>query len=75
MGYALRMNNLKISASQLAVQIAGQALLICGMAGYKTDTKFSVGRHIRDAHSAALMIGNDRIYATNASLLLVHKDD
>jgi acyl-CoA dehydrogenase len=75
MGYALKMNNLKISASQLAVQIAGQALLICGMAGYKSDSKFSVGRHIRDAHSAALMIGNDRIYATNASLLLVHKDD
>jgi acyl-CoA dehydrogenase len=34
-----------------------------------------MGRHLRDAQSAALMIGNDRIYATNASLLLVHMDD
>src|SRR5262245_46447848 len=58
MGYALKMNNLKIAASQLVVQIAGQALLVCGMAGYKSDSKFSIGRHIRDAHSAALMIGN-----------------
>jgi acyl-CoA dehydrogenase len=73
-GFALKMNNLKIASSQLAVQIISQALGICGMAGFKNDTKFSVGRHLRDAHSAALMISNDRIYATNASLLLVHKD-
>ena len=49
--------------------------MICGILGYKNDTKFAVGRHLRDAHSAALMVGNDRIYATNASMLLVLKDD
>ena len=43
------------------------------MAGYKNDTPFSVGRHLRDALSGALMIANDRIHATNAGLLLVHK--
>src|SRR5262249_513866 len=75
MGYAIKINNLKISASRLAVDIAHRALLICGMAGYKNDSKFGIGRHLRDVHSAALMIGNDRIYATNASLLLVHKDE
>ena len=47
---------------------------ICGIAGYRNDTPFSVGRHLRDALSAALMIGNDRIHATNASLLLVAKE-
>ena len=73
--FALKMNNLKISASQLVVQIVHQALLICGIVGYKNDSKFAVGRHLRDAHSAALMVGNDRIYATNASMLLVLKDD
>ena len=52
-----------------------QCLGICGIAGYKNDSPYSLGRHLRDAHSAALMIGNDRILATNASLLLVHKDD
>jgi acyl-CoA dehydrogenase len=73
--FALKMNNLKVSSSQLVVQIVQQALLICGILGYKNDTKFAVGRHLRDAHSAALMVGNDRIYATNASMLLVLKDD
>ena len=75
MGFVLKMNNLKIASSQLVVQIVGQALTICGMAGYRTDGKFALGRHLRDAHSAALMINNDRIYQTNASVLLIHKDD
>ena len=73
--FALKMNNLKVSSSQLVVQIVHQALLICGIMGYKNDSKFAVGRHLRDACSAALMVGNDRIYATNASMLLVLKDD
>ncbi len=75
LGFALRINNLKLAASQLVVQVVGQALTLTGVAGYKIDSKFSLGRHLRDAHSAALMIGNDRIYATNASLLLVYKDE
>jgi acyl-CoA dehydrogenase len=41
----------------------------------KHDSKYSVGVHLRDALSAALMVSNDRIYATNASMLLVLKDD
>jgi acyl-CoA dehydrogenase len=73
--FALKMNNLKVSSSQMAVEIVHHALLITGIMGYKNDTKFSVGRHLRDAHSAALMVNNDRIYATNASMLLVLKDD
>jgi acyl-CoA dehydrogenase len=72
-GYAIRINNLKIAASELAPRICADALVICGMAGYKNDTPFSVGRHLRDALSGALMIGNDRIHATNAALLLVQK--
>jgi acyl-CoA dehydrogenase len=73
--FALKMNNLKVAASQLVVQIVNQALLICGIMGYKNDSPFALGRHLRDAHSAALMVGNDRILATNASLLLVLKED
>jgi acyl-CoA dehydrogenase len=73
--FALKMNNLKISSSQLVVQIVHQALLICGIAGYKNDSSFALGRHLRDALSAALMVGNDRIYAANASMLLVLKND
>ncbi|QHI98588.1 acyl-CoA dehydrogenase [Xylophilus rhododendri] len=74
LGFALKMNNLKISCSTLVVQIVHQALLICGIQGYKNDSKFSLGRHLRDAHSAQLMIGNDRIYGRSASMLLVYKD-
>ena len=73
--FALKMNNLKVSSSQMVVQIVHHAMLICGIMGYKNDSKFAVGRHLRDSHSAALMVGNDRIYATNASMLLVLKDD
>lgn len=74
-GFALHLNNVKVSASQLVAEIVTRCLGICGMAGYKNDSPFSLGRHLRDAHSAALMISNHRILATNASLLLVHKDN
>jgi acyl-CoA dehydrogenase len=74
-GFALKLNNLKVSSSQMVVQVVAQALLICGIMGYKNDSKFALGRHLRDAHSAALMVANDRIYAANASMLLVLKDD
>jgi acyl-CoA dehydrogenase len=72
-GYAIRTNTLKISSSELAPQICHGALQICGMAGYKNDSPFSVGRQYRDALSASLMIANDRIHANNARLWLVHK--
>jgi acyl-CoA dehydrogenase len=72
-GYAIRINTLKINASEAAPRICTGALSVCGMAGYRNGTPFSVGRHVRDALSASLMIANDRIHATNASLLLVHK--
>jgi acyl-CoA dehydrogenase len=74
-GFAIKINNLKLASSQLVAQIVQDCLLIVGIAGYKNDAKTSMGRHVRDALSAQLMIGNDRIYARNASLLLVHKDD
>ncbi|MGI9146870.1 MAG: acyl-CoA dehydrogenase family protein [Chloroflexota bacterium] len=73
--FALKVNNLKLAASRQVVDIVQLALLICGIAGYKNDSRFSLGRQLRDAHSAALMVGNDRILTTNASLLLVLKDD
>jgi acyl-CoA dehydrogenase len=73
-GYAVRINNFKVAASEIALQICQGALRICGFLGYKNGGQYSVGRHLRDAHSAALMIANDRILATNASLLTVYRD-
>jgi acyl-CoA dehydrogenase len=73
--FAIAMNNLKTASSQMAVQIVGQALLVAGLAGYRNDSPFSLGRHLRDAHSAALMVNNDRILANTAQLVLALRDD
>lgn len=74
MGWALRLNNLKIACSDAAPQIVHRALQILGVLGYKNDSPFSLGRHYRDVLSASLMISNERIAAKSASMLLVHKD-
>jgi acyl-CoA dehydrogenase len=75
MGFAIAMNGLKVSASTQVVDIVGRAMTICGMAGYREDSPYSLGRLLRDAHGAAVMVNNDRIIANNAQMLLVHKED
>jgi len=74
MASALRFNNLKIAASEQAPRVCQGALGVCGIVGFKNDTPFSVGRHLRDTMSACLMIANERIHQTNAGLLLIAKD-
>jgi acyl-CoA dehydrogenase len=73
-GFAIRTNNLKLSSSQLVVDIVARAMLICGIAAYRNDSPYSLGRHLRDAYGAALMVNNDRIMNHNAAMLLAHKD-
>lgn len=73
-GFALRMNNLKVQSSQLVIQVVAQALSICGMSGYTVGGKYSVERHLRDAYGAGIMINNDRILGASASMLLVHRE-
>lgn len=75
MGWAIKLNNLKISASTVAPQLVHRALQIIGIMGYKNDSPLSVARHYRDSLSASLMVSNDRITSKNASMLLVFKDD
>lgn len=75
MGWALKMNNLKVNASEAAPQVVHKALQIIGVLGFKNDSKFSVARHYRDALSASLMISNERIVGKSAAMLLVFKDD
>jgi acyl-CoA dehydrogenase len=74
MAAALRFNNLKIAASEAAPRVCQGALSVCGIVGFKNDTPFSVGRHLRDTMSGCLMVANDRIHHTNASLLLIAKE-
>ncbi|MFM0739783.1 acyl-CoA/acyl-ACP dehydrogenase [Paraburkholderia xenovorans] len=73
LGFASDMNTLKTSISTTAIQVVQEVLMICGMAGYKNGTEYSVGRHLRDLYSAPLMINNDRIAQNTASLLLAQR--
>jgi acyl-CoA dehydrogenase len=75
MGWALKMNNIKVASSEMAPRIVHDALQIVGIGGYKNDGKYTVGRNYRDSLSAALMISNERIFAKTASMLLVYKDE
>lgn len=74
MAAAVRFNNLKLAASDQAAEVCLGALRVCGMRGYRSDSPYDVGRHVRDALSAPLMIANDRIRAANAGMLLVVKE-
>jgi len=74
MASALRFNNLKIASSEQAPRVCQGAMNVCGIVGFLNNTPYSVGRHLRDTMSGALMIANERIHQTNASLLLVAKE-
>ena len=54
MALALRFNYLKIAASEQAPRVCQGAMGVCGIVGFKNDTPFSVGRHLRDSMSAAV---------------------
>ena len=73
-GFSIRTNNLKLACSQRIIDIVSRSMLICGISGYRNDSKFSLGRHLRDSYGAALMVNNDRITQLNATLLLAHKE-
>lgn len=72
---ATALNLLKRDVSEMCHDVVMQAMRICGMAGYKNGTEFSVGRHLRDILSAQLMISNDRIAATTGTLLLAQRTE
>lgn len=75
LSFAVEMNNVKTGSAQMATQVINHALLVCGLSGYRNDGPYSVARHLRDAHSAAVMINNDRILANSAGMLLALKDE
>jgi acyl-CoA dehydrogenase len=74
MSFAVAMNGLKLSASTLVTEIVAKALTICGMAGYRQDSAYTLGREMRDAFGAGLMVNNDRIIGNSAQLLLASKE-
>jgi acyl-CoA dehydrogenase len=60
------MNLLKVNASELAVSTVMSSMQACGLSGYRNDSEFSIGRHLRDILSSPIMINNDRILANLA---------
>lgn len=74
MRFAVTLNGLKVSASTLVVDIVSRCMGICGMAGYRIDSEYSLGRLLRDAHGAALMVNNDRINGNTAQMLMASKE-
>jgi acyl-CoA dehydrogenase len=64
-------NLLKVEASELSVATVMHAMRGCGLAGYRNDGDFSIGRHLRDVLSAPIMINNDRILANIATASLM----
>jgi acyl-CoA dehydrogenase len=66
------MNLLKVNASELAVATVMSAMQTCGLAGYRNDGEFSIGRHLRDILSSPIMINNDRILGNAAAASLLN---
>ena len=67
MDFQTGMNMLKVNASELAVAIVMSSMQACGLSGYRNDSEFSIGRHLRDILSSPIMISNDRILANVAA--------
>jgi acyl-CoA dehydrogenase len=72
--FAIRINNLKLTCSQLVLEVVTRSMVICGIQGYRNDSKLSLGRHLRDATGAGLMVNNDRILGQNATMHIGLRD-
>ncbi len=64
-------NLFKVEVSERAVEIVMSAMRACGLAGYRNDGDFGIGRHLRDVLSAPVMVHNSRILANIATTTLM----
>lgn len=71
--FSIRVNNVKVTCSELVVDIVGRSLQIVGISGYRNDSSNSLTRHLRDAYGAALMVNNDRIRGHNSTMQAVYR--
>ena len=73
-GFATRISNLKLTSSTLILDIVSKAMIICGIAGYRNDSKLTLARLLRDAYGASIMVNNDRILKQSSTMQLVQRD-
>jgi len=73
--FNLQINNLKISASQLAFSAVDRMVQLAGLRhGYLAGSEIALDRVFRDLRSAALMYANDRLRVVNGKLALLDLD-
>ena len=65
------LNLFKVEVSERAVATVMSAMRACGLAGYRNDGEFGLGRHLRDVLSAPIMVHNSRILANIATTTLM----
>ena len=70
---ALALNALKVRVSRGVVAIVVEAMSLIGLDAFLLDTEVTLGRHLRDATSAPLMIRNDRLLDNVGASLTVLK--
>ena len=65
------MNLLKVNSSESAIATVMSAMQASGLSGYRNSGEFTIGRHLRDILSSAIMINNDRILGSSASATML----
>ncbi|NHU85374.1 acyl-CoA/acyl-ACP dehydrogenase [Kocuria sp. JC486] len=73
MSFAIAMNTLKVSTSELVRKIVADAMVIVGIASYSNVGPLSLARPLRDAMGPSLQVNNDRILHNTATLQMVSR--
>lgn len=73
MPFAISMNTLKVSGAEAVRKIVGDALVIVGISGFANHSPVSLARLYRDSIGPSVMVNNDRILKTTATLHLVSR--
>jgi acyl-CoA dehydrogenase len=68
-------NDLKVLAADLTSRVCQGSLRASGLRGYTNNSTGSLGRHVRDALGAVVMIANERLLAANTQFLLTPPQD
>ncbi len=73
-GFSIRTNNIKLTTTELMVEIVGLSMKIIGLSAYRNDHELSLCRSMRDAQGAHLMVHNDRILSHNATMQPAYRE-
>ena len=72
-GLITSLRNVKVVTTTIAVRVAGMALQICGINGFRRGPDNPLERILRDSYGGLIMVGNDRYLLENAQMLPVRR--